>query len=89
LGTISSTGFALGALPNNLTSKKGLFSMGNEELSLFQQALDNWEIIVVSLGASVAALDKFLLVVISSMKNVRDAWYSAFPKKEKYGKPAK
>ena len=55
-----------------------------EDLTMFETMIENWEIIVVSLGAAVASLDKFCLVVISSMKNVRDAWKQAFPGKNKY-----
>ena len=53
------------------------------ELTMFQTLLDNWEIVVVGLAAAVASLDKFCLVVISSLKNVKDAWRQAFPKKVK------
>ena len=55
-----------------------------EDLTMLESMIDNWEIIVVSLGAAVASLDKFCLVVISSLKNVKEAWQSAFPGKNKY-----
>ena len=42
---------------------------------------DNWELIAAGLAVAAASADKLALVVISTMKNIRDAWQAAFPKK--------
>jgi hypothetical protein len=50
-------------------------------MEFLTKAAENWEVIVVGLGVAVASADKLAIVIISTMKNVRDAWYTAFPKK--------
>jgi hypothetical protein len=49
-------------------------------MEFLTKAAENWEVIVVGLGVAVASADKLAIVIISTMKNVRDAWYTAFPK---------
>ena len=49
--------------------------------TFLESAIDNWGVIVASLGAVVASADKFALVVIKTLGNIRDAWRETFPKK--------
>ena len=40
----------------------------------------NWELIMASMVALLAAADKILMVIITSLGNIRDTWRRTFPK---------
>ena len=43
---------------------------------------DNWEMITAGAVAMVAGADQLFIILIATLKNISDAWYAAFPKKE-------
>ena len=41
---------------------------------------ENWDVILASLTAAVIGADKVMLIVITTMGNIRDTWQKTFPK---------
>ena len=48
-----------------------------EILTVLEQ---NWEVVLASLTAAVIGADKVLLIVITTLGNIRDTWLKTFPK---------
>lgn len=44
---------------------------------------DNWETITGAALVVIAGIDKVALVIIRTLRNIRDSWYESFPKKKK------
>ena len=49
-------------------------------MEFLQMAQENWEVILGSAVAAVVGADKFFLVLITTLGNIRDAWRKTFPK---------
>ena len=49
--------------------------------SWFLMLADNWEIITGATLVMVAGIDKVALVLIRTLKNIKDSWQESFPKK--------
>ena len=50
-----------------------------EIMEFLTQAAENWEVVAAGFIIFLASFGKVIEVAISTMKNIRDAWYSAFP----------
>ena len=46
--------------------------------------INNWETILVAIGAGIVGADTLAITVISSLGRIRDKWRSVFPKDADY-----
>jgi hypothetical protein len=53
-------------------------------MELLATIAEHWELMAAGVVVMVASADKVALVIISSMKNVKDAWFTAFPGKKNW-----
>jgi hypothetical protein len=58
-------------------------------MDLLEAGARNWDSIAVGLVIAMASAEKVCVVGIHVMKNVKDAWYSAFPNGEEDPKTVK
>ena len=46
--------------------------------------INNWETILLAVGAGVVGADTLAITIINSLGHIRDAWRSVFPKDADY-----
>jgi hypothetical protein len=50
-------------------------------MEIIQSLIDNWDVVLASCTAVVVGADKFMLVLVTTLGNIRDTWFQTFPKK--------